>query len=192
MRYTPGFWDSFTLSLCVQRAGNNLFSLEWYTFIPASFLKILSILCEAGQMYSRQTDDWYSIFCCILCGVFIAIDRLRKDDATSKTTWMSSFGANYRQLLVCHVVLDDFTTRKCNFHVLSRTSKIFCFFWKKYESMHDKNHPILFPMYWLMILVKGFSLTRLFFLSISLNFEHVNFWQILSVTITNQQNCKHC
>jgi hypothetical protein len=58
------------------------------------------------------------------------LDRFRKDDATSKTTWMSSFGANYRQLLVCHVVLDDFTTRKYNFHVLSRTSQIYASFEK--------------------------------------------------------------
>jgi hypothetical protein len=60
----------------------------------------------------------------------VRLDRFRKDDATSKTTWMSSFGANYRQLLVCHVVLDDFTTRKCNFHVLSRTSQIYASFEK--------------------------------------------------------------
>ena len=33
------------------------FSLEWYTFIPASFFKILLILCEAGPMYGRQTED---------------------------------------------------------------------------------------------------------------------------------------
>jgi hypothetical protein len=58
------------------------------------------------------------------------LDRFRKDDATSKTTWKSSFGANYRQLLVCHVVLDNFTTRKYNFHVLSRTSQIYASFEK--------------------------------------------------------------
>jgi hypothetical protein len=76
---------------------------------------------------------------------------------------MSSFGANYRQLLVCDVVLDDFTTRKYNFHVLSRTSQIFASF-EKNMTMHNKNHPILFPMYCLMILAKVFPLTRLFFL----------------------------
>jgi hypothetical protein len=119
------------------------------------------------------------------------LERFRKYDANSKTTWMSSFGANCRQLLVCHVVLDDFTTRKYNF-MPSLERHRFMLLLKKYESMHDKNHPLLFPMYCLMILIKGFTLTRLFFFCISLNFEHVNFWQILSIAITNQQNCKDC
>ena len=61
IRYTPGFWNSLTLSLCVQRDRNNLFSLEWYNWMPASF-KILSILCEAEPIYSRLTEDWYSVF----------------------------------------------------------------------------------------------------------------------------------
>jgi hypothetical protein len=135
---------------------------------------LLVIICNRGPVYPigngnkrgkfsgyRRTIENIWLKC---QRVFRKLDRFRKDDATSKTTWMSSFGANYRQLLVCHVVLDDFTTQKYNFHVLSRTSQILSFFWKNYESMHDENRPILFLMYCLMILVKGFSLTRLFFL----------------------------
>ena len=72
MRYTPGFWNSLTLSLCVQRDRNNLFSLEWYNWMPASF-KILSILCEAEPIYGRLTEDWYSVFSRTCCRVFIAL-----------------------------------------------------------------------------------------------------------------------
>ena len=77
---------------------------------------------------------------------------------------MSSFGANYRQLLVCDVVLDDFTTRKYNFHVLSRTSQIFASFEKNMRLCIIKIILFCSPMYCLMILAKVFPLTRLFFL----------------------------
>jgi hypothetical protein len=78
------------------------------------------------------------------------LDRFRKDDANSKTTRMSSFGANCRQLLVCDVVLDDFTTWKFALSQIYAWNRLchrfmkyvtdlrnvtdLCFFWKQYES----------------------------------------------------------
>jgi hypothetical protein len=40
------------------------------------------------------------------------------------TKYRSRSSSYYTAQWVCHVVLDDFTTRKYNFHVLSRTSQI--------------------------------------------------------------------
>ena len=41
MRYTPGFWDSFTLSLYVQRSRNNLFFLRYFGLAVSTVLSIL-------------------------------------------------------------------------------------------------------------------------------------------------------
>ena len=48
----------YALSLCVQRDQNNLCWL---------------ILCEAGPIYGRQTEDWYSVFCWARRGIFMAL-----------------------------------------------------------------------------------------------------------------------
>ena len=48
MWYTPSFWNSFALTLCVQRDLINLFSCVVFLNTYTSF-KILPILCQVGQ-----------------------------------------------------------------------------------------------------------------------------------------------
>ena len=77
---------------------------------------------------------------------------------------MSSFGANYRQLLVCDVVTWTISRRENTIFTSSLERHRFLLLLKKYETMRNKNHPILFPMYCLMILAKVFHCDKVVFL----------------------------
>ena len=104
---------------------------------------------------------------------FVTIDRLRKDDASSKTARMSWFATSSWTI----------SRREKTIFTSSLERHRFMLLLKKCESTHHK-YPILFPMHVLFddSKVKFFLLTRCqgCFSCISLNFGHVDFRQIRS------------